>query len=266
MRKITILSLVLFTALGTTNVFASKHGNGGGRDVNYSQGQAVDVGQFPKEELSESEKEGLVYMLEEEKLARDVYKKLYESYKLNVFINIPNSEQRHIDAVRDLAEKYGLDYKVTNDKNAGVFENKKIQALYNDLVTKGERSLVSALEVGATIEDVDIYDLQEFLKDVDNEDIQHVYEYLIMGSENHLRAFNRQLIKNGQESYQAQYISQEEVDNILAGTSGHGVGRGNRGGDVVNSLVEISEPAKENIQEKSGLFSKIINFFNGLFK
>lgn len=177
---------------------------------------SLDISQLPKEELSPLEQEGLEYMLEEEKLARDVYKTLYNTYKLNVFKNIPNSEQKHIDAVRDLAEKYNLKYHTTQDATIGVFENKDIQNLYDDLIQKGQLSLKDALEVGATIEDLDIYDLNNFLTDVDNKDIKKVYEYLIMGSENHLRAFNKQLIKNGYDSYTAQYISQESVDAILS--------------------------------------------------
>ena len=38
----------------------------------------------------------------EEKLARDVYLTLGETYKQRMFVNIPESEQRHMDAVKAL--------------------------------------------------------------------------------------------------------------------------------------------------------------------
>lgn len=265
--------LLMVGVLSPLSTFAMGHGNRGemGNDQWKSMGgngqeQSLNIAQLPKEELSEAEKQGLVYMLEEEKLARDVYKKLGEKYNINVFKNIPNSEQRHIDAVRELAGKYDLEYQTVNDNNIGIFKNKKIQELYNELITKGEKSLVDALEVGATIEDVDIYDLQEFLKDVDNQDIKKVYEYLIMGSENHLRAFNKQLIKNGEEPYKAQYITQAEVDKILAGTNSHGNGQQNKGEGMQNAIKETPEQTFQKLEEKEiGFFGTIWRWMTSWF-
>lgn len=166
-------------------------------------------------DITQVEREGIEYMLEEEKLARDVYAKLYEKYEINVFKNIPQSEQRHIDAVHGLVEMYDIDYYV--DEEPGVFGNETIQNLYNDLVEKGEKSLVDALYVGATIEDLDIYDISNFLETVDTPEIEQVYSFLLNGSKNHLRAFNNQLLKNGADAYEAQYISDQELVEILEG-------------------------------------------------
>lgn len=166
-------------------------------------------------DITEVEREGIEYMLEEEKLARDVYAKLYEKYEINVFKNIPQSEQRHIDAVHGLVEMYDIDYYV--DEEPGVFGNETIQNLYNDFVEKGEKSLVDALYVGATIEDLDIYDISNFLETVDTPEIEQVYSFLLNGSKNHLRAFNNQLLKNGADPYEAQYISEQELVEILEG-------------------------------------------------
>lgn len=166
-------------------------------------------------DITQVEREGIEYMLEEEKLARDVYAKLYEKYEINVFKNISQSEQRHIDAVHGLVEMYDIDYYV--DEEPGVFGNETIQNLYNDLVEKGEKSLVDALYVGATIEDLDIYDISNFLETVDTPEIEQVYSFLLNGSKNHLRAFNNQLLKNGADAYEAQYISDQELVEILEG-------------------------------------------------
>ncbi|MEN8116624.1 MAG: DUF2202 domain-containing protein, partial [Bacteroidota bacterium] len=49
--------------------------------------------------LTEDEIKGLLEMREEEKLARDVYKKLYEVHNMVIFNNISKSENAHTSAV-----------------------------------------------------------------------------------------------------------------------------------------------------------------------
>jgi len=53
----------------------------------------------------------------------------------------------------------------------------------------GSQSLGNALKVGAAIEEIDILDLQEYLDNIKEQAIRQVYENLLKGSENHLRAF-----------------------------------------------------------------------------
>ncbi len=166
--------------------------------------------------LSEQETEDLIHMREEEKLARDVYITLYQKWGMRIFNNISKSEQRHMDAIKTLLDKYGLPDPVeeTNDQ-VGVFVNPELQELYNELVAKGEQSLIDALEVGATIEDMDIKDLEDCIAEAQHEDIIYVYENLMKGSRNHLRAFTRVLSRFGEE-YQPQYISEDEYEYIIS--------------------------------------------------
>lgn len=55
----------------------------------------------------------------------------------------------------------------------------------------------AGLHVGATIEDLDRKDLNDLLQKTDDADISMIYSNLAKGSRNHLRAFNRQLIRSG---------------------------------------------------------------------
>jgi len=112
-------------------------------------------------------------MREEEKLARDVYQVLYQQWGHQVFANIFQSEQRHMDAVKALLDKYNLVDPVT-DSRVGVFTAPEMQTLYDSLITEGRTSLVAAFNVGATIEDLDIKDLYELLEKTDNDDIKMV--------------------------------------------------------------------------------------------
>jgi len=58
--------------------------------------------------LSEEEVEMLTYMREEEKLARDVYLLMYETWEAAIFTKIADSEQKHMDTMLKKLDKYGL--------------------------------------------------------------------------------------------------------------------------------------------------------------
>ena len=172
------------------------------------------IANIPKQNLSEQEKNALLYIVEEEKLARDVYLTLSQRWNLPVFRNIARAEQHHMNMVRVLLQKYGLE-DPTQWEDIGEFQNKKIQRLYNKLVKKGNHSLLDALRVGALIEETDIKDLEERLKETDNRDIQVVFKNLMKGSRNHLRAFIRLIYRFG-GTYKSQILSQEQVQQILS--------------------------------------------------
>jgi len=183
-------------------------------EMNLSVPVSSYVALLPQEEISEEELNSLILMREEEKLARDVYLTLSQQYRIPIFRNIAKSEQRHMDAIKVLLDKYGIEDPVKDD-SVGVFTNPELQNLYHQLVEKGSESLVEALKVGATIEDLDIKDLEEALEKVDNEDIRIVYSNLMKGSRNHLRAFTRILSRLG-VTYEPQYISPEEYQEIIS--------------------------------------------------
>jgi hypothetical protein len=143
-------------------------------------------------ELTKEQQDSILFMIEEEKLARDVYSYLYELWGDKIFKNISRSEQKHIDAIDGLLEKYGLESPATLD-NRGEFQNQELQELYNNLIEKGKNSLIDALEVGVTIEEKDIADLEEKLDSNLPKDFAKRYQNLLNASYNHLKAFNRQL-------------------------------------------------------------------------
>jgi len=165
--------------------------------------------------LSPEEIEGILWVREEEKLARDVYLTLYEMWGLQVFANIAESEQRHMDAVLKLIETYGLEDPAQDE--IGVFTNPQIQELYNQLVEWGSQSLVDAILVGAYIEELDILDLQERIEAADNPDIIQTYENLMSGSVNHLKAFAAQYEKLTGEPYTPQLLDEETYKELMSG-------------------------------------------------
>ena len=185
--------------------------------------EAID--QIPAGTLSDAEAKGIVYMREEEKLARDVYQTLYQEWKLSIFQNIASSEQTHMDAVKTLLDRYDLSDPITG-KGVGEFTDPKLQELYNQLTEDGARSLESALRVGAAIEEIDILDLEKYLAQTEKADIRLVYENLMKGSRNHLRAFTSTLEKQTGKVYQPQYLSSDAYHEIVNAP----MERGGRGG------------------------------------
>ena len=181
----------------------------------------------PADDISPNEISMLEYMREEEKLARDVYITLYAQYQLRIFDNISKSEQKHMNSILCLLNHYDIADPAL--EGIGEFSNTDLQDLYNSLIEQGANSLIDALIVGATIEDVDIYDLEEYMEQTSNEAILTVFGNLDCGSKNHMRAFTRQLNNNDTE-YTPQFISQEEYDEIISGASGS-CGNGNGGGN-----------------------------------
>ncbi len=142
--------------------------------------------------LTPAERAGLLYMREEEKLARDVYLALAEKWRLPVFSNIASAEQIHMDRFRDLLAKYGLADPAAN-KGRGEFTNPEFTALYAELTSAGSASLAEALSAGVTIEERDIADLANLIAVARQRDLRNVCTNLRSASYNHLAAFQRAL-------------------------------------------------------------------------
>jgi hypothetical protein len=172
--------------------------------------------------LDTDEVAGLFWMREEEQLAHDVYVALGDEWGLRVFENIAASEQQHIDAVVGLLDRYGLADPAAGNQ-PGTFTDPTIQELYDELVARGLQSKQDALEVGATIEELDIVDLRQRAEATDEAAIDDVYARLERGSRNHLRAFVGQLDLLGVE-YAPTLLT--DFDEIVAAPMERGRGGG----------------------------------------
>jgi hypothetical protein len=182
---------------------------------------------LPASALSAQESTALVFMIEEEKLARDVYAGLYTTWKLPIFQNIAAAEQNHMDELALLLTRYNLTSPV---KTAGVFTDPKLQDLYNSLMVKGKTSLSAALKVGGAIEEIDILDLQTRATQSDNADILQAFTNLQNGSYNHLRAFSNTLANQSGETYAPQVMSASQYQAAQTSANGNAGARPTWGG------------------------------------
>lgn len=165
----------------------------GRQDTGGPKGKGDDKGDdsatYSDEAISE-----LRYMIEEEKLAGDIYEYFYDMYGLKVFKNIARSEDRHFNAVIKQADKIGIDTDEFLFEPSGSFLDAELQALYDTLLEAGRESLTAALEVGVAIESKDITDIAAAIEDVEGTRLAKVYGNLLTGSENHLSAFESLLV------------------------------------------------------------------------
>ena len=221
-NKVLLITLVLISALIALSIIASSNLRSDSSKGQAEEEYSVDTNDFYQgdqlqdgdaKSLSDAEVKWLKQMREEEKLARDVYVLLGSKWGLQLFTNISASEETHTNAVHSLLSHYGITDPV-KDNSVGNFTNSELQALYGKLVSKGEISPSDALMVGATIEDLDIRDLNLALAETQNEEIKVVYKNLQKGSRNHLRAFVR-AIASSNGVYAPQYIDRGEYDAII---------------------------------------------------
>lgn len=165
--------------------------------------------------LNKTEIDDILFMREEEKLARDVYDSLYNKYGGNPFNNIRKSEQVHMNRMKDLITTYKLQDPVDGStNNHGIFKNSTLQNLYYQLVKQGSQSITEAYKVGALIEEIDIKDLDDKIEQTTNQNIIAIYTMLKRASQNHIRAFVRNLKREGIQ-YIPTILSEKQLTEIL---------------------------------------------------
>ncbi len=205
MRKPSARQLLLTAALAVSIAQAPAFAKGG---PNRAGGGDSTVA------LSAVEAADLVFMREEEKLARDVYLTFDQAWGTAAFANIAASEQRHMDAMLKLLRRYKLP-DPTAGNALGEFTDPELQALHDALIERGGKSELDAVQVGGFIEEADMQDIAAAIERSEHDDIDATYANLLCGSRNHLRAFAATTEKLSGEPYQAQILSQTEVDAIV---------------------------------------------------
>jgi hypothetical protein len=141
--------------------------------------------------LAAEEAAGLQFMIQEEKMAHDLYLAFYELWGLTVFERITASEAAHEAAVARLLNAYNVE-NPTLEAGVGMFADPDLQALHDQLLADGSVSAEAALRTAMLVEEADIKDLKVHLAATDEAAIQRVYNSLLRGSTRHLSTFSRQ--------------------------------------------------------------------------
>jgi hypothetical protein len=190
MTTLKLLATTLLVAGLAATPLSTLAANGNGGRTAYAQPSAPALVPLSQEEIAT-----LLWMREEEKLARDVYIKMTEKYPAKVFSNIAAAEQKHFDAIGQKLQLYGVPDVAL--PGVGVFYEPAIQQMYDDYVAEGLVDYVSALFVGAAIEEADMADLSLAIVETDSLPLKRTYSHLLVGSRHHLDSFIKLLEKAG---------------------------------------------------------------------
>ncbi|WP_187287809.1 DUF2202 domain-containing protein [Methanothrix harundinacea] len=160
--------------------------------------------------LSAAQLQGMAFILEEERMARDLYLELYKTTRLPIFLDVARSEETHIASILTLMKRRGLS---APPEAPGVYADETLQKIYEDLLSGADGPVV-ALGAAAQVEEASVHDLRKEIEGALEPDLISVYGGLMVGSEKHLRTFVRALEERGGE-YNPMILSQEEFDRIV---------------------------------------------------
>jgi hypothetical protein len=132
----------------------------------------------------------LTFMVQEEKLARDVYALATDEYGDRVFVNINRAESNHMAELQVLLDRYDVTDPTANAA-LGRFADEELTGMYADLQAQVATDRAGAIAAGIAIETADIADLKDALELRAPADVTAVLENLLAGSERHLAAFQR---------------------------------------------------------------------------
>jgi hypothetical protein len=132
----------------------------------------------------------LAFMVQEEKLARDVYALAIDGYGDRVFVNINRAESNHMAELQVLLDRYDVADPTANSE-PGTFSEDELTGMYADLAAQVGTDRAGAIDAGIAVETADIADLKDALELTAPADVTAVLENLLAGSERHLAAFQR---------------------------------------------------------------------------
>jgi hypothetical protein len=136
----------------------------------------------------------LVRLYEEEALAHDLYVELGKIHPgIMPFQNIPSAESRHREIMAGILEKEGIALpKAPKGKR---FVTKDLNKIFKKWLREGRSSELAACRVGVRLEEFDISDLRQAQED--SPKYKKSFAALEAASNNHLRAFHRNLSSRG---------------------------------------------------------------------
>jgi len=162
----------------------------------------------------------LIRLYEEEILAHDLYVALGEKFTdVMPLQNIPRSESRHRDALAEVLKAEGI--KLPQAPKGRRFATDGLDELFAKWLADGRKSAANACLAGVRLEDHDIADLRKAQADFPKH--KEVLGQLEAASNNHLRAFHRNLVSRGGK-YTPEALSEADFDTILNGSNHCGGG------------------------------------------
>ncbi|MEO8513275.1 MAG: DUF2202 domain-containing protein [Ignavibacteria bacterium] len=159
-----------------------------------------------------NKKDLFLKLYQEEKMAYDLYGEFYERWSLSVFSKVQQREAKHVWCVERIMDNYGFKYK--SNTKAGLYSDKEIQKIYDELSVNGCISDLAALEAAAFIKEKYIYELRESIRYQEDEYIVKVIFLMESAAQSHLRAFVNSIRLSGSD-YNPVFLSEDEFSHIM---------------------------------------------------
>jgi len=157
----------------------------------------------------------VLYLHDQEKLALDLNWTFSWKWDEPIFLSLGASERRHMDELYALMEVYGLE-PLVNTRSEAVYGADDHEKAWNQLHTRGSTSLLEAYLATAYVEEWNITEIRAIISSADEQSLIDTLSRLLAGAEKHLRMLVSHVNGLGHD-YQAQMLSQSDVDNICSG-------------------------------------------------
>lgn len=162
--------------------------------------------------LKKEEKWVLLFLLEEEKMIRDLSYKFSKQYEDKIFEDIYKAENSHIDPIQKIVRDYNLD-DPSSDKDVGEFHNPQIQKFYDEFLEQGEKNKTFALKALLKALERNVSGLNKNINKTDKDGILFLFRNLKRSSKNHIRVLIDKIDSQG-ESYQPKHLSKAKFNSI----------------------------------------------------
>lgn len=160
-------------------------------------------------------KESIVlYLIEQEKLAHDLYSVLDTIWVTEIFNRLSGDERNHMEKLNAVAVDFMM--VVPNHFNEylpGQYINENLRHLYHDLLLDANLSLEDAYRTCANLEERKILDLRAALKQPNFELETLTYKALLIGAEDNFKLFLRALLEMN-AGYQPIHFSNSEFEAL----------------------------------------------------
>ncbi len=165
--------------------------------------------------LTANEQAGLINVRLVQKFVSDVYQDLADTWKAPLFDSIADAELDHTKDILGLYTTYGV-FDELGGLQRGDFQNYQAAQLYEAVTNWADQSFLAALYSAGETEEVNIVSLMYWFNQTNKSDTLDVYNYLLMASQNHLRAIVSELAIYG-ETYAPLHMTLDTYNRIIYG-------------------------------------------------
>ena len=149
----------------------------------------INFKDIPLSDLTDAQKEKIISIAQELKLAQNLYSKIYKQWELKIFRNISKAKSHQIKVIKFLADRYNLELPPTFKDET--FEDSSLQEKLDDLLNQALSSEQNALEVAISTEENSIEDLNQTLHSDLPKDLELTYAHLLKADQRHLYIFQK---------------------------------------------------------------------------